>query len=53
VSPNDLRRSYASWLEQGGQDSMLVARLMGNSAAMVEKVYGHFGNRRAHATPGR
>lgn len=23
---------------------MLVARLMGNSAAMVEKVYGHFGN---------
>ncbi len=45
VSPNDLRRSYASWLKQGGEDSLVVARLMGHSSTtMVERVYGHLGN---------
>jgi len=42
ISPNDLRRSYASWLKQGGEDSMVVARLLGHtSTQMVERVYGH------------
>ena len=41
VSPNDLRRTFASWLKQRGVDSMVVARLLGHSStAMVERVYG-------------
>jgi hypothetical protein len=42
VSPNDLRRTYASWLKQRGVDSMVVAKLLGHtSSRMVELVYGH------------
>jgi integrase len=41
VTPNDLRRTFASWLKQRGVDSMVVARLMGKSPAMVERVYGY------------
>jgi len=45
VTPNDLRRSYASWMKQGGEDSMVVARLLGHSSStMVETVYGQLGN---------
>jgi integrase len=45
VTPNDLRRSYASWMKQGGEDSMVVARLLGHSSTtMVETVYGQLGN---------
>jgi integrase len=41
VSPNDLRRTFASWLKQEGVDSMTVAHLMGHSSTrMVELVYG-------------
>jgi integrase len=41
VSPNDLRRSFASVLVQDGVDPTLVGRLLGHtSSAMVEKVYG-------------
>lgn len=42
VSPNDLRRTFASWLKQAGVDSMVVAKLLGHTTSrMVEMVYGH------------
>lgn len=42
ISPNDLRRTFASWLVQGGAPLKLVADLLGHrTTAMVEKVYGH------------
>ena len=42
VSPNDLRRTFASWLKQAGVDSMTVAKLLGHTTSrMVELVYGH------------
>src|SRR5215813_6254842 len=42
VSPNDLRRTFASWLKQRGVDSMVVPRLLGHTTSrMVELVYGH------------
>jgi len=42
ISPNDLRRTYASWLKQRGVDSMVVAKLLGHTTSrMVELVYGH------------
>ena len=42
VSPNDLRRTFATWLKKQGVDSMAVARLLGHkSTRMVELVYGH------------
>jgi integrase len=41
VSPNDLRRTFASWLIQNGADRFTVANLMGHtSTRMIEKVYG-------------
>lgn len=41
VTPNDLRRTYASWMKQRGMDSFTVARLLGHSSSkMVELVYG-------------
>jgi integrase len=42
VSPNDFRRSFASWLKQASVDSLAVAKLLGHSSTrMVELVYGH------------
>ena len=42
ISPNDLRRTFASWLKQAGVDSMAVAKMLGHtSSRMVEMVYGH------------
>jgi hypothetical protein len=42
ISPNDLRRTFASWLKQAGVDSMVVAKLLGHTTSrMVELVYGH------------
>jgi integrase len=41
VTPNDLRRTYTSWLKQDGVDSAIVARLLGHgSTKMVDLVYG-------------
>lgn len=41
VSPNDLRRTFGSWLKQRSVDSAVVARLMGHgSTRMVDLVYG-------------
>jgi len=41
VTPNDLRRTFASWLKQQGRDSFTVAKLLGHtSSKMVELVYG-------------
>jgi integrase len=45
-SPNDLRRTFASWLKQAGEDSMVVAKMMGHTTSrMVEQTYGHLTNR--------
>lgn len=42
VSPNDLRRTFASYLKQAGRDSLAVGKLLGHtSSRMVELVYGH------------
>lgn len=41
VSPNDLRRTFASWLIQEGAPPLTVAALMGHTTTrMIEKVYG-------------
>jgi integrase len=41
VTPNDLRRTFASWLKNAGEDSAVVARLLGHtSTKMVDLVYG-------------
>jgi integrase len=40
-TPNDLRRSFGSWLAQAGESLFVIARLMGHSSTrMVELVYG-------------
>lgn len=58
VTPNDLRRTFASWMTQAGVDSKAVADLLGHtSTRMVDRCYGHLDDatyRRALATlPGR
>lgn len=41
VVPNDLRRTFASWLVQRGETSYVVSQLLGHtSSVMVERVYG-------------
>lgn len=41
TTPNDLRRTFGSWLKQAKVDSLTVARLMGHaSTQMIERVYG-------------
>ena len=41
LSPNDLRRTFASWLKQQSVDSLVVAHMLGHtSSRMVEAVYG-------------
>lgn len=43
ISPNDLRRTFLSWLKQQGVDTMVAAKMAGTSVKMVETVYGRFG----------
>ena len=46
MSPNELRRTFASWLKQAQVDSFVVAQLLGHSSSrMVELVYGRLGAR--------
>lgn len=40
ISPNDLRRTFISWLKQQGVDSLVVAQIAGTGVRMVERVYG-------------
>lgn len=41
LSPNDLRRTFTSWMKQAGIDSLTVAQMLGHSSTrMVEMVYG-------------
>ena len=41
TTPNDLRRTFASWLVQAGESSFVVSQLLGHSSStMVERVYG-------------
>jgi integrase len=41
LSPNDLRRTFASWLKQQSVDSLVVAHMLGHTTSrMVETVYG-------------
>jgi len=40
VSPNDLRRTFCTWMRQNGADAQVVARLMGHvDTTMVDRVY--------------
>lgn len=41
VTPNDLRRTLATWLVEGGVSTYAVSKVLGHaSTAMVERVYG-------------
>ncbi len=41
ASTNDLRRTFGSWMKQGGVDSLVLSHLMGHSSTtMVDRVYG-------------
>lgn len=45
VTPNDLRRTFASWMLQRGVSNRLVAALLGHSTTrMVDLVYGQLGS---------
>lgn len=41
VTPHVLRHTAASWMLQGGASTAEVARYLGDTEAMVERVYGH------------
>lgn len=41
VTPHVFRHTAATWMVQGGISFHMVASYLGNSVAMVEKVYGH------------
>ncbi|MCQ8240571.1 tyrosine-type recombinase/integrase [Rhizosaccharibacter radicis] len=41
VTPHTLRHTAATWMVQAGISFEMVAKFLGNTAKMVEKVYGH------------
>jgi integrase len=41
VTFHTLRHTFASWLVMADENVLTVAKLLGNSVAMVEQVYGH------------
>ena len=50
VSPNDLRRTFASWLAERGVPEVTVAQMLGHrSSAMVRRVYARIGTSAQHA----
>jgi integrase-like protein len=54
VTPNDLRRTFASWLLQAGESNFVVAKMMGHSSTkMVETIYGQLGDPRFAEAAGR
>jgi hypothetical protein len=54
VTPNDLRRTFASWMKQQGEDSAVVAKLMGHSSTrMVDLVYGRLNEENYRTAAGR
>lgn len=54
VTPNDLRRTFASWLVDAGVPLKVVARLLGHSSTrMVDRVYGHVEDDTLQAAVGR
>lgn len=45
VSPNDLRRTFASWLTEQGVPELVTGSLMGHANShMVRRVYGRIGS---------
>lgn len=51
VSPNDLRRTFASWLANKGASPLVVAKLLGHtSTRMVERIYARLGHEVKHET---
>jgi len=58
VTPNDLRRTFASWLVQARESNFVVSRLLGHSTTkMVDLVYGQLSSETLrdaiHKLPGR
>ena len=46
VTPNDLRRTFATWLAEAGVPELVVASLMGHTTSqMVRKVYAKIGSK--------
>lgn len=45
LSPNDLRRTFASWLAEAGVSEMQIAQMMGHTTSgMVRRVYAKIGS---------
>lgn len=54
VTPNDLRRTFASWLVQAEVPTFTVAKLLGHSTEkMIHMVYGHLTPKALHAAVDR